>query len=175
MLLGVLTNFFALMQVWRSASEPENWKRYVLLDGRCSAEFPAPPQQGRGTQTFQTPHKLKLEWKGGSVYYTLEDAELSQEISVGAEHDILDQMRDKMLSGMRQKNEKFDLLSDRETVLDQVPGREVEFVGQFRMWARFYVKGSIIYTIVAVTPLARQSEEEPSRFLKSFRFESPVN
>jgi hypothetical protein len=171
-LLGLLMSLSALMgaPLPMSTFAPPDWKRYALGDGSCSAEFPARPQPGAGTQTFETPHKLKLEWEGGTVYYTLEDDELSGDVPKGEEQALLDQVRDKMLAGMKQKGMRLDLVSERQIDLDGTPGREVQFIGDFRMWARFYVKGNRIYTIVEVTPVTREGGKEPGWFLKSFVF-----
>ncbi|HVS39168.1 MAG TPA: hypothetical protein VMS17_26660 [Gemmataceae bacterium] len=163
--------FFVFLRT--PATPPADWRRYTLADGTCSAEFPAAPHAEGEPPPGQPASGLEVNRDGGALYYFVRDTQLSAAVPEGHEEQALDQARDNMRAGARQSGRPLDVVRERALTLDGAHGRELECAGGsgFTVTTRLFVRGGTIYQIAATTPSARKDEEEPRRFLESFRFE----
>lgn len=152
---------------------PPDWRRYTLADGKCSAEFPTVPQAEANPPLGQPPSGLEENRDGGALFYFVRDTELPAAAPDGKEEQALDQARDNMADGARRSGRPLDVVRERTLSLDGAHGRELECVGGdgFTVTTRLFLRGGTVYQIAATTPTSRKNEEEPRRFLESFRFE----
>jgi hypothetical protein len=157
------------------SSPPQDWRRYVLADGSCSAEFPGTPQAETQPPSGELPNGLDEPRDDGALFYFIRHSELPAAVPVGDEEQALDRVQNAMTVAGKWKVKNRDVPRDQRIRPDGTPGRELECIKDkgFTVRMRLFVKGKFLYQIAATTADARKDEDEPRRFLESFRFEEP--
>lgn len=158
--------------------DPETWKQFSSTDGRFSAVFPGTPVvESRTVASADGGVPMRSFTVRTAVEYSVVYVDYPQPLeNTERLHTFLANARD---SGVKRVNGR--LVEDRDESFDGHSGRvyKLEFGGGYVLVSRFIVVRNRLYIVAATTPgknapveVARQSEADASRFLKSFKLSS---